>query len=165
MINEEIKSVEVRLVQGSESNVISTKEAIEIAEKEGLDLVCINDKVEIPIVIIEDYGKYCYEKLKKEKENKKKARENKQDLKEIQITESTALNDLRTKAKNIDRILKDGDKARLSIRYKGRTIRNISGGPEKLNSLIALITVPFNIDRPIKIEGNTVSTIVTPIKK
>ena len=165
-VNSEIISQQVKLVDNGDNKgvqLISRAEALQLAEKQGLDLVALNDD-EIPVVKIVDYNKFMYEKHKKEKENKKKAKLNSQELKEIRITESIADNDLKTKAKNIDRILKDGDKVKMSIRYRGRSIKNISGGTEKLKKLLSLVTFSYKIDKDIKTEGNTVSMIIAPLK-
>lgn len=166
MINNEIKAKEVRLVGDEEKGVrvISTVEAQKLADEQGLDLICISNHGDIPVVKIGDYNKFIYEKQKKEKENKKKAKLNSQELKEIQISDSIAENDLKTKAKNIDRILKEGDKVKLSIRYKGRMARYVSEGIEKVENLEQLVTYKHKIDKPAKIEGNTVSMVVSPLK-
>ena len=163
MINEEIKAVEVRLVDEEKgSYIIKTSEALKMAEEAELDLICISQNGEMPVVKIGDYSKYCYEQKKKAKDNAKKAKMNSQDTKEIQITENTADNDLKTKAKHIDRFLTNNDKVRLSIKYKGRSIRNINGGHVKLSNLMAYITVGYKVDKPSTIEGNTVSVILSP---
>lgn len=164
MINNEIKAATVRLVSDNGSEVLALSEALKKAQGAELDLVCINDKAEIPVVKIIDYEKYTYEQKKRERENKKKAREKAQDIKDIQITENIALNDIKTKARNIDRILKDNDKVRLSIRYKGRTMRNIAGGPEKLNNVIYEVTEKFKVDKPMRTDGNTVSIVLAPVR-
>lgn len=167
MINEEIKSAVVRVInnEGKGLTEMSLKDAIALAEESEEDVICINDKDEIPIVKIADYGKFLYEKQKKEKDNKKKARLKAQDVKEIQIGDSIAEHDLKIKAKNADRILADGDKVKLVIRYKGRSIRLINQGPEKLQALANLITASFKIDKTPQIEGNKVTMVVSPCKK
>lgn len=166
MINNEIKAKEVRLVgdEGTGARVISTVEALRLADEQGLDLICVSDHGEIPVVKIGDYNKFIYEKQKKEKENKKKAKMNSQELKEIQISDSIAENDLKTKAKNIDRILKEGDKVKLVIKYKGRMARYVSEGVERIEALEQMVTFKHRIDKPAKIEGNTVSMVVSPLK-
>ena len=165
MINTEIKAKEVRLVtEGEGAVIVKTVDALRDAEEQGLDLICINNSGDIPVVKIGDYNKFLYEKQKKEKENKKRAKMNSQELKEIQISDSIAENDLKIKAKNIDRILKEGDKVKLSIRYKGRMARYVSEGVEKIEELEQLVTFKHKIDKPAKIEGNTVSMVISPLK-
>lgn len=167
MINNEIKAEKVRLV-GSEDYpvVMMLSEAIKKAEELDLDVICINPvtKDNIPIVKIEDYNKFIYEKQKKEKENRKKARLNAVNTKEIHISDVIAENDLKTKAKNADRIINSGDSVRLIITYKGRSIKLINQGPEKLQTLVNLMTSNYKIDKTPQIKGNKVIMTVAPNK-
>ena len=168
LINEAIVKVSksVRLIKGNgeKPEIMDSNKALEIATEMGLDLICKSESADMPVVIIEDYGKYMYELGKKEKELKKKQKQNVQDLKEIQINDTTAENDLKVKAKNIDRILKGRDKVKISIRYKGRAIRLISGGETKIRSLLNMLTMEYREDTPVKTEGSTVSIIIAPVK-
>lgn len=161
MINNEIKSKEIRLITENGNEILKTKDAIKMANAEGLDLICISPNAEIPVCKIGDYSKYLYEQKKKEKENKKKQKQ--VETKEIKIGDSTEFNDLKTKAKQIDKFLTSGNKVKLSIRYKGRAIRMIAEGPEKLQNLMDLLTVEYIIDAPMKTAGNMV--FVTIAKK
>lgn len=164
MVIKEIKTSNVVLVSEDGLAEMSTEAAKAEAEKQGLDLVVVNEKDGKTLVKILDYNKYKYEKAKQSKENKKKQRLNTQDLKEIQISDAIAQHDLEIKAKNIDRILSDGDKVQISIKYKGRAIRNITQGPEKLQQLVNLVTVKYKIDKTPKIEGNRVNMAISPVK-
>lgn len=164
MVIKEIKTSNVVLVSEDGLVEMSTEEAKAEAEKQGLDLVVMNEKGDKTIVKMLDYSKYKYEKAKQSKENKKKQRLNTQALKEIQISDVIAQHDLSIKAKNIDRILLDGDKVQISIKYKGRAIRNIAQGPEKLQQLVNLVTAKYKIDRTPKIESNRVTMIISPVK-
>lgn len=167
LINNEIKSKVVNVVnEGSKGMTqMSLEEAIELAESQGKDVICLNSKESIPVVKIADYGKFMYEKAKKDKDNRKKARLNSQDIKEIQISDSIAQHDLEIKAKNIDRIISDGDKVRLVIKYKGRSIRLINEGPGKLQALVGLLNSKYKIDKTPQIEGNKVTMLVAPDAK
>ena len=167
MVNNEIKSKMVNVVaeDGKGLRLMKLSEAIELAEQTGEDVVCLNDKSDIPVVKIMDYGKFQYEKSKKAKDNKKKSRLNAQGTKEIIISDSIAEHDLIIKANNIDRLLKDGNKVRLTIRYKGRSIRLIEQGPSKLQTLASHLKHPYRIDSTPKIEGNKVVMCVVPDKK
>lgn len=167
MINNEIKSDVVNVVQENGKGLIKMKltDAIKIAEEQGYDVICINTNGDIPVVKIANYGKFQYEKSKKEKENKKKARLNAQQLKEIIISDSIAKHDLEIKAKNADRIINEGDKVKLTIKYRGRTVRLINNGPEMLQNLVEMMHSNYNIDKTPKIEGNKVSMVISPKKK
>lgn len=166
MINNEIKAKEVNLVNTDTKGItrMSTDDAIRLADEQGLDLICVNEKGDIPVVKIGDYKKFLYDKQKKEKENKKKARLNSQETKEIQISDVIAEHDLEIKAKNADRIIKEGNKVRLVIRYRGRSIRLIEQGPNKLRNLVTKMQSNFKIDAEPKIEGNRVIMLVSPME-
>lgn len=168
MINNEIKSNTVNVVTETEGKkglkLMKLSEAIKLAEKTGEDVVCLNDKAEIPVVKIMDYKKFQYEKAKKAKDNKKKAKSKMQDIKDIIISDSIAEHDLEIKAKSVDRILKSGDKVRLTIKYKGRSIRLIGQGPERLGTLVSKVTSDYKIDKAPKIEGNRVTMLISPKK-
>lgn len=105
-----------------------------------------------------DYEKWVYEQKKKEKANKKP----KQQTKEVKFGDATQENDLRTKAKTIDRILSDGDRVRVEIMYRGRQIAYISRGMEKMETLKSYITESYVVDKPAKIEGNKVFMVLAP---
>ena len=162
LVNEEIKTKEVRLVTDTSSDVISTKEALGKAEEAGLDLICVSMNGNIPVVKILDYSKYLYELKKKEKEAKKKSKATQVETKEIRIGDSIEINDLKTKAKMIDKFLTSKNKVKLTIRYKGRAIAHINEGAKKLENLTDLVTVEFAIENPAKIFGNTVSMTIMP---
>lgn len=164
MINNEIKSDVVNVVGDTGLTKMTLDEAIKLAEETGEDVVVVNDSKEIPVVKIMDYNKYLYEKQKKEKENRKKSRLASQDTKEIHIGCDIAEHDLCIKAKTADRLLSGGDKVKLVIRYKGRTIRKINEGPGKLQELANKVSVTHKIEKTPKIDGNTVSMILSPCK-
>lgn len=166
MINEEIKAKVINLVSNENHLVeMSRDEALKLAEESGQDLICLNECKGIPVCKIGDYNKLVYEKQKKAKENQKKARLNSQTTKEIRISENIAENDLKTKAKNIDRILKEGDKVTISIRYKGRTIRHIADGPSKIQKLASLVSEKYITEKTPVISGNQVFMLISPYKK
>ena len=164
MVNEEIRASRVRVVVNGKADVVDKKTALKMAEDQGMDLICVDPRPSEPVCIIEDYKKYTYEKMKKEKESRKKAKASIQELKEIRISPDIQENDLKTKAKNINRMLKENNKVKLTITYRGRTIRLIKDGPERLSCLADMISEKFKVDKPAKIEGNNVSMIVAPVK-
>lgn len=167
MVNFEIKAEYVVVVSNENDGIVEMKltDAVALAEKTGEDVILLNAKGDKPVVKIGDYNKFLYEKQKKEKENRKKARMNSQETKEIRISDAIAQHDLEIKAKNADRMLGDGDKVMLVIRYKGRSIRFIEDGPSKLAQLENLISTEHKIEKTPKIEGNRVYMILAPTKK
>lgn len=154
----DIKSEKVRIVTEQGSKVVKTKDAMKEAQDKELDLIVLNDSVEIPICKIGDYSKYLYDQKKKEKENKKKNKPI--EVKEIKISDSTQTNDLKTKAKLIDKFLMNGNKVKISIRYKGRSIKQIKEGPQKIQNLMDFINNDYIIDTPMKTNNNIVTITI-----
>ena len=146
MLNEEIKAVKVKLVVDGESpKLMDTSEALELANEQELDLVVVNDRGDYPFVKIMDYSKYLYEQKKKQKKNIQK---NKVEVKEVRISPTIADNDLKDKAKTADRILADGDKLIITIRYPGRMVKIINQGEARLNEFSKLIETKFKVEKP-----------------
>jgi translation initiation factor IF-3 len=167
VIDRDSKLTKVSLIvnPGEGLTEMSLNDALDLAEERELDLVCISEKDGLVITKLADYNKLIYERQKREKENKKKARLNSQETKEIQIRDSIAEHDLQVKANNISRILNEGDKVRLVITYKGRSIKLIDEGADKLLALADKISTPYNIEKQPKKEGNKVAMVVAPVKK
>lgn len=164
MINHEIKSDYVNVVSENCLTKMTLDEAINLAEETGEDVILINNNSEIPVVKIMDYNKFIYEKKKREKDKQKKNRMTTQETKEIRISDSIAEHDIMVKAKSIDRILHEGDKVKLVIRYKGRLIRQINEGPDKLRYLASKLIEKYKVDKEPFITGNTVIMVVAPCK-
>lgn len=160
-INNEIDAANVKLVKedGTGVEIIPTSEALSMAEERGEDLICISNSGDIPVVKIEDYNKYMYNIKRKAKDKQKKQKSC--DTKEIVISDVIAEHDLDVKAKHIDKMLNDGDKVLLTIRYKGRAVKFIDEGPDKLYHLAEKVTAPYKIEKKPKINGNTVSMMIS----
>lgn len=166
ILNESIKSDSVLLVRASENGasteLMSKEKALELAYELGLDLVQVSKTEgadsEAPVCKLMDYSKYLYE------QKKKKAHVVKQDIKEIRLSDSIAENDLKIKAKNVERILKSGDKVRVTITYKGRLVRYINRGVEKLRIFGENIGVNHVVDKEPQVEGNRVYMVLSPKK-
>jgi len=163
-INEDIRSKEVRLiVTGDAPQVISTIEALKMADDEGKDLILINENQEPPIVKIEDYSKFLYNLEKMEKERKKNSI--KSELKEIKLSCEIADHDLEIKAKKTKQFLTDGDKVKCVIQLKGRQ----KGNPErgqlvmlKFATMLEELGTPENVP---KLESSKWLMILKPKKK
>ena len=140
---------------------MSTDEALSIARSDEMDLVQVSSKGSLAICKIMDYNKFLYEQKKKEKSTNKA----KQETKEIRLSDTIAENDIKTKAKNVSRMLHDGDKVRVVIIYKGRQISFIRRGIEKLNNFDTYIEAAHSIDRESRIEGNRVFMVLAPKNK
>ncbi len=119
-VNEEIRSPKVRLIdqQGKQVGVISRDEALEIARREGLDLVEVAPQANPPVCRLLDYGKFKYQMEKKRKKNRKK--QSSDSLKEIRLSYKIGEHDLKIKVKKIEEFLREGHRVKLSIRFRGR---------------------------------------------
>jgi len=161
-INEQIREKEVRVIDsdGSQLGVISTSEALNLAEKQKLDLVNISPNAEPPVCRIMSYGKYKYELAKKEKESKKKQKVI--NVKEIRLTPNIEEHDLAVKAKNASKILDDGDRIKVVVRFRGREIGYSEAGQNVLMKFAELIAEKSTIDKLPKIEGRNMIMFLNP---
>lgn len=135
MINEEIRDREVRLIDenGEQLGVMITRKALELAEEKGLDLVKISPNAKPPVCKLMDYDKHRYEQAKRERELRKNQRV--VELKEVQLSATIEENDVLTKAKMARRFLEDGDKVKVSIRFRGRQITHSDIGMRVMRTL------------------------------
>lgn len=130
MINDQIKAKEVRVIDsdGSQLGILSAKEALNIAFSKDLDLVEISPNSEPPVCRIMDYGKFRFEREKKEKEQRKKQQTI--DIKEIQLSCRIDTHDFDTKLKHARRFLEGGDKVKVCVKFKGREMSHTAIGQE-----------------------------------
>ncbi len=162
-INEEIKSLEVRLIGLGEPKVLETSNALKIASDEEKDLILINESQNPPIVRIEDYNKFLYHLEKTEKEKKKNSTQSQ--LKEIQLSTEISDHDLQIKAKKANEFLKDGDKVKCVILLKGRQKANPERGQItmlKFASLVDELGIPEHLP---KLESSKWLMMIKPKKK
>lgn len=162
VINEAIKDKEVRVVDdlGNQLGIMKTAEALKIAESRNLDLVKIAPKAVPPVCKIIDFGKYCYEQAKKEKEAKKN--QNIISIKEIQLTLKIDVHDLQTKASHAKKFLKSGDKVKVVVKYKGRELAHTELGFDIANRFVELLEDYAVVEKPAKIEGRNMILILAP---
>lgn len=162
VINEAIKDKEVRVVadDGTQLGVMSASEALRLAEARNLDLVKIAPKAVPPVCKIIDFGKYCYEQTKKEKEAKKN--QNIISVKEIQLTLKIDVHDLQTKASHAVKFLKNGDKVKVVVKYKGRELAHTELGFDIANRFVELLEDNAVIEKPAKVEGRNMILILAP---
>ena len=164
-INEEIRVKEVRVVadNGEQLGVMSTDMALEKAYAEGLDLVLIAPSATPPVCRIMDYGKFRYERDKREKEARKKQQV--VDVKEVQLSCRIDTHDFNTKANNAIRFLKGGDKVRVVLSFKGREMAHTEVGTEIIAKFLELCSEYGAADKAPSLEGRRMSVIISPIKK
>ncbi len=161
-VNEDIRDREVRLVDadGAMLGIMSAKEAQKIAYSKNLDLVKISPNAKPPVCKIMDYGKYMFEQSKKEKESKKKQKIIK--VKEVKVTPTIEDHDFNFKVKNAQRFLEDGDKVKVSIRFRGREMQHTSLGQEVLLKFAKTVDTIANIERAPRLEGRNMFIILGP---
>ena len=165
MVNEEIKEAEVRLIdeEGTLIGLMSSNEALQIAYQKNLDLVMIAPQAEPPVCRIMDYGKFRYDRDKREKEAKKKQQV--VNIKEVQLSCTIDTHDFNTKANNAIRFLKNGDKVRVVLAFKGRQMAHTEVGVEIIEKFIALCSEFGSTDKAPVLDGRRLSVIISPVKK
>lgn len=161
-INSDIRDPEVRVVgpTGEQLGIMSAKEANEIADKEGLDLVKISPNAVPPVCKIMDYGKYLFDKAKKEREQRKNQKI--VALKEVQLSMTIEQHDIDIKAKNATKFLLAGDKVKVSIRMSGRQQAYSDRGVETENNFAESLSEIAVIEKPAKVEGRNIIMILAP---
>lgn len=165
MINEEITAKSVRLIgaDGEQLGILDTAKAQELADDKELDLVLMSPTADPPVCKIMDYGKYRFDQLKKEKENRKNQRI--VDTKEIKMTPSIDTHDFETKMNHGRKFLESGDKLKVTIRFRGREINHSSLGIQLLERVTEALSGIGNVEKKPKLEGRTMFMIVAPIEK
>ena len=161
-INEEIRDKEVRVVgaDGGQLGVMSAAEALDLADSKGLDLVKIAPQAEPPVCKIMDYGKYKFELAKKDKESKKNQKVI--NIKEVQLSPSIDTNDFNTKCNHAIRFLKNGDKVKVTVRFRGREVTHSEIGETLLNRFAEQAGEYGNVDRAPKLEGRNMTMFLMP---
>lgn len=136
------------------------KEALELADKQKLDLVNISPNAKPPVCKVMSYGKYKYELTKKEKESKKKQKVI--NVKEIRLTPNIEEHDLSVKAKNASKFLNDGDRVKVVVRFRGREIAYSEIGRKVLKRFFDLISDVSVMDKAPKMEGRNMIMFLNP---
>jgi translation initiation factor IF-3 len=161
-INERIRVPQVRLIdeQGNQVGVVATQEALQMARERGLDLMEVSPNAQPPVCKICDYGKFKYEKKKKEHEAKKKQTVIK--VKEIQLRPQTEEHDLEYKFKNVRQFLEEGDKAKITIMFRGREISYVDQGFKMMKQLSEMVKDIAIVEAAPKLEGKKLIMILAP---
>ena len=163
-INEEIRASEVRLINenGVMVGIVGIDEALRLAEEADLDLVNISPNAVPPVCKILDYGKYRYEQQKKEKNAKKN--QHVTEIKEIRLSASIEDHDVEVKAKNAIKFLQDGDKVKVSLRFRGRERDYTQLGYDAMEKFADLVSEYGVIEKPAKMEGRRMNMFLAPKK-
>ncbi len=163
-INEDIKAKQVRLIDANNENrgVVSISEALAIAEEEGLDLIEISPQAVPPVCKVLDFGKYRYEQQKRKNEAKKNQKV--VEIKEIKLRPMIEAHDYEVKLKQAKKFLDQGNKVKLTMRFKGRELSANDKGKQVLMRIVEDLGENCKIDSEIKLEGRQMTAIVAPNK-
>ena len=164
-INDEIRDSEVRLVSesGEQLGVMSAVKAFGIAEEKGLDLVKIAPQAKPPVCKLMDYGKYKFELNKREKENRRNQKVI--SVKEVQLSPSIDTNDFNTKCRHAQKFLRNGDKVRVMVRFRGREVSHSEIGAALLERFAEQCKEAGTVDKPAKLEGRNMVMFINPISQ
>jgi translation initiation factor IF-3 len=164
-INDRIRVPQVRLIDhlGNQVGVVGTPEALQMAKDVSLDLVEISPNAAPPVCKILDYGKFKYEKKKKDHEAKKRQVVVK--VKEVQLRPNTDEHDLDYKFKNVRTFLEEGDKAKITMMFRGREVAYVDGGYKTMRRLIEELGEMAIVEAPPKLEGKKLIMVIGPNPK
>ena len=140
---------------------MNAKQALGLAEEKGLDLVKIAPQANPPVCKLMDYGKYKFELNKREKENRKNQRV--VNVKEVQLSPSIDTNDFNTKCKHAVKFLKNGDKVRVMVRFRGREVSHSEIGFTLLERFAEQCKEVGSVDKPAKLEGRNMVMFLSPL--
>ncbi|MGA1862312.1 translation initiation factor IF-3 [Deferribacter thermophilus] len=163
-VNEEITAPEVRLIleDGSQYGIVSIDEALKIAEDRGYDLVEVAPNAKPPVCKVMDYGKYKFEKNKKEREARKKLRQHQIDVKEMKFRPKIDEHDYQVKLKHVRRFLEDGDKVKVVMRYRGREMAFQEQGLEILNRIVKDLEDLCVVEKHPEMQGRQQVMVLAP---
>jgi len=161
-INERIRNPEIRLIgaEGENVGIVSPSRAMAMAQEVGLDLVEISPNAEPPVCKIMDFGKYKYEQQKREAEARKK--QHIIETKEIKFRPSTDIHDYDVKMRSVLKFLEDGDKVKVTLRFRGREMAHQGLGLELLNRVAADVGEAGKIDSMPRLEGRQMVMMIGP---
>ena len=164
-MNEDIKEKSIRVVgaDGEQLGVMSSEEALKKAYDEGLDLVMMAPQATPPVCKIMDYGKYRFERDKKEKEARKKQQV--VEVKEIQLSYRIDTHDFETKVKHALRFLGEGNKVRVVLRFRGREMSHQAMGAELMAKFEEACAEVGSVDKKPVLDGRLMTMIIAPVKK
>ncbi len=160
-INEQIRAKEVQLINelGEKMGVIKFNEALDLAYEKKLDLVLVSPNANPPVCKIMNYGKYKFEQSKKEKEAKKKQKTF--EVKEIRITPNIEQHDFEFKVKNARKFIEDGNKVKITVRFRGRELNYVKLGEDNLNKFIQALSEIAVPEKKAILEGKNMFIILS----
>lgn len=161
-LNEEIRDKEIRLIgdDGEQLGIMSADAALAIADEKGLDLVKISPQAQPPVCKLMNYGKFRFEQGKREKEAKKN--QHVVEIKEIRMSPGIDIGDFNTKLKNAQKFIADGNRVKVSVRFRGREMAHTDIGKELLERFADQCAETANLDKGAKLEGRMMSIFLSP---
>ena len=164
MLNEAITAKEVRLIgpDGETLGIMSSQNALELAYDRGMDLVMMAAQATPPVCKIMDYGKFCFDRDKREKEARKKQQT--VELKEIQLSCRIDTHDFETKARHAVRFLTEGNKVRVVMKFKGREMSHQNIGQEVLEKFKDACAEVGTVEKKPMLDGRFLSMVISPVK-
>lgn len=165
LINEQIRIKEVQVIdnEGNKLGKMSTHDAINLAMDKNLDLVLVSSNIDNPVCKLMDYGKYKFEQQKREKESKKKQKTFEQ--KELRVTPNIEEHDFNFKIKNAKKFLSDGNKVKITVRFRGRELNYVKLGEQVLNKFAESLTEFATLEKKPLLEGKNMFIILAPNNK
>ncbi len=162
--NERIRADEIRLIgaEGENIGVVTPEKGMELAEEVGLDLVEISPNAKPPVCKIMDFGKFKYEQQKRESEARKKQKVI--EIKEIKFRPNTDTHDYDVKMRSIRKFLEEGDKVKVTLRFRGREMAHLELGRELLQRVAADLQDEAKIENMPKMEGRQMIMMIAPAK-
>ena len=161
-LNEEIRDKEIRLIgdNGEQLGIMSAAEALDIAEERGLDLVKISPQAQPPVCKLMNYGKFKFEQSKREKEAKKN--QHVVEIKEIRMSPGIDVGDFNTKLKNAQKFLADGNRVKVSVRFRGREMAHTEIGRDLLTKFAEQCAEVATMEKAAKMEGRSMTMFLSP---
>ena len=161
-LNEEIRDKEIRVIgeDGAQLGIMSAAQANQLAEERGMDLVKISPNAVPPVCKIMDYSKFCFDQKKREKEAKKNQRV--VEVKEIRMSPSIDTNDFNSKVKSAQKFLTDGNRVKVSVRFRGREMAHTNLGEKLLMDFAEACAEMASLEKNPKLEGRFMAMFLTP---
>lgn len=164
LVNEEIRFSEVQVISedGQKLGLMKKSDALELAYEKGLDLVLVSPNENSPVCKILDYSKFKFDMMKKAKEAKKKQKV--AEIKEVRLSPNIDKHDLEVKAKNASKFISNGDKVKVSMRFRGRELNFVEQGKEIMQNFVEMVE-NCQIDKAAKVEGKNLIMFLSPKQK
>ncbi len=165
MINGQIREKEVRVIgpDGEQMGVMSIQDAQRVADEAEVDLVMIAPGAKPPVCRVVDYGKFCYEQKRKDKEAKKK--QHVVEIKEIRLSPNIDTNDLNTKINAARKFLSKGDRVKMTLRFRGREMAHMANSKHILDDIATELADAAVVEKAPKVEGKTMTMFLAAKKQ